>query len=68
MIDMAWALLVEIYRDYGMKFQEAMGELRTRLTDPETPEGKKARAPDDAASMTMLQGMMKDSSFGGPKG
>lgn len=68
MIDMAWALLVEIYRDYGMKFQEAMDELNIRVTDPETPAGKKARAPDDAASMSMLQAMIKDSSFGGPKG
>jgi hypothetical protein len=65
---MTWALLIEIYGEYGMKFEEATKELQSRLTDPSTPEGAKARAPDDAASMTMLMAMMGGSDFGGPTG
>lgn len=67
-VDMTWAVLVEVYGQYGMKFEEATKELESRLTDPATPEGRKARAPDDAASMAMLQAMMAGSDFGGPRG
>lgn len=67
-IDLTWAVLMEVYRDYGMKFEEAYNELTARLTDPSTPEGKKARAPDDRASMAVLMAMMGGSDFGGPTG
>lgn len=65
---MSWVLVLEVYREYGMKFEEAMDELRTRLTDPSTPEGKKAREPDNDTSLAMLQAMMGGSDFGGPRG
>ena len=70
MLDMTWAVLVEVYRDYGMKFDEAITELQSRLADPSTPEGRKAKenAPDDQASMAMLMGLMSGSDFGGPTG
>jgi hypothetical protein len=67
-LPLVYALVMDIYGEYGMKFEEATTELNSRLTDPATPEGQKARAPDDAASMAMLQAMMRDSNFGGPKG
>lgn len=67
-MEMTWAVLIEIYGQYGMKFEEATDELNSRLTDPSTPEGRKARTPDDAASMALLQAMMAGSDFGGPKG
>lgn len=67
-IDLTQAVIVEIYQDYGMKFDEAINELQVRLTDPSTPKGRKVRAPDNESSMAMLQAMMKGSDFGGPKG
>jgi hypothetical protein len=67
-IDVTWAILMEVYQDYGMKFDDAMEELNKRLTDPTTPEGAKVRAPDDAASMAVLQAMMGGTDFGGPRG
>lgn len=68
MLDVTWALIIEIYKEYGMKFDEAISELQKRLTDPGTPEGKQARAPDNDASLAMLQSMMAGSDFGGPRG
>ena len=66
-LDVAWALVIEIYREYGMKFQEAMDEITQKVTDPADPVQRPARAPDNASSMAMLQAMIKDSDFGGPK-
>ena len=64
---LTWALLIEIYREYGLKFDEAIKELNSRLyDDPAIP-----RVPtpaEEAASMAMLQSMMGGSDFGGPKG
>jgi hypothetical protein len=66
-IDVARVLIIEVYRDYGMKFQEAMDELNSKLG--ETGEAQPApRAPDNDASMAMLQALMQSSDFGGPKG
>ena len=65
---MSWTLVTEIYQEYGMKFQEASEELNSRLYGKEAPQTQKAAAPNDAASMAMLQAMMKESNFGGPKG
>lgn len=67
-IDVAWALVTEIYGEYGMKFQEANEELHKKLYPQEAPQRKRATKPDDAASMAALQAMMKNSDFGGPKG
>ena len=72
MLDATWALVIEIYGEYGMKFDEANNELAKRLYEGDnTPQAQRARAPrppDDAASMAMLQAAMKDSDFRGPRG
>ncbi len=71
-VDVARALVTEIYGEYGLKFEEASDELDKRLYGPNVPDQPQAprssRAPDDASSMAMLQAMMKDSDFGGPRG
>lgn len=66
-LDVARVLIIEVYREYGMKFQEAIEELESKLVDPTDPRTK-PRAPDNEASMAMLQAMMGGSDFGGPKG
>lgn len=65
---MTWAVLMEVYREYGMKFDEATTELQKAVADPSTPEGKKAAEPDNDQSLTMLQAMIGGSDFGGPRG
>lgn len=72
-VGLTWAVLIEIYREYGMKFDEAIKELNSQLADRTTPKGRqaKAKAPtpvEEAASMAMLQSMMGGSDFGGPRG
>jgi hypothetical protein len=67
---------MEIYREYGMKFEEATEELNKRLYEEATSpqQGQQAqraprkRTPDNDQSMAMLQAAMRGSSFGGPKG
>ena len=66
-LDVARVLIIEVYREYGMKFQEAVEELESKLVDPTDPRTK-PRAPDNEASLAMLQAMMGGSDFGGPKG
>ena len=68
---MSHVLVLEIYRDYGMKIEDAVNELQTRLTGDyvDQPQGAarpKRGAPDEAASMAMLQAMMGGSDFRGP--
>lgn len=65
-LDLTWALVLEIYREYGMKFQEATEELHKRLSDPLSPQD--VRAPDNESSLAMLQAMMGGSDFEGPRG
>lgn len=65
---MAWALLIEIYREYGLKFEEAMTELNKVIMGPQAPETQKATERSDASAMAMLQSMMGDSDFKGPRG
>jgi hypothetical protein len=69
-IDVAWAVLLEVYREYGMKFDEATIELNKAVADPSTPEGQKAHAPEpnNDQSLAVLQAMMGGSDFGGPRG
>ena len=61
-------LVLEIYRDYGMKMEQAVDELQARLTGPIEAAAAPQRVPDDGASMAMLQAMMGGSDFRGPKG
>jgi len=66
-VDVARVLILEIYRDYGLKFQEAMDELDSKISDPTAPKPK-PRAPDNDSSLALLQSLMQGSDFGGPKG
>lgn len=69
MLDVATALVVEVYQELGMKFDEAIADLEGRLADPDSPLPKRAPPPpDDRASMSMLQAMMGGSDFRGPRG
>jgi len=67
-VDMTWAIVMEVYREYGMKFEEAIQELSGRLADPMSPQAQRLREPDNDASLAMLQSMMGGSDFGGPRG
>ena len=67
-VNMTWALLVEIYREYDMKFETAVDEITKAISEPDAPQAKKATANEEAASMAMLQAMMVGSDFKGPKG
>jgi len=70
-VDLTWVLVLEVYREYGMKFEEAFTELESKLYDPSDPEASKPRPkppPDNDASLAMLQAMMGGSDFGGPSG
>lgn len=61
------ALLVEVYRELGMKFTETIEELEKRLGDPAAPARRKPE-PDNQASLAVLQAMMGGSDFSGAKG
>jgi hypothetical protein len=71
-IDLAWVLIIEVYQEYGMKFQEATAELHAKLDDRTAPAAQAARkrpAPSaEAQSMVMLQALMGGTDFRGPKG
>jgi hypothetical protein len=63
--------LVEVYRELGIKFEEAVSDLDGLLAGESRQEQKRAQAPspqDEAASMALLSAMMKDTSFQGPRG
>ncbi len=66
LVDIAKVLILEVYREMGVLFQEATESLDKSIGDPDTP--KRASQPDDQASMAMLMGMMGGSDFRGPKG
>lgn len=71
MLDMTNALIMEIYREYDLKFDVAATELKQVLAGPDSPERKQDKLPterQEAANMAALQAMMKGSDFGGPKG
>lgn len=67
-VDLTWALLMEVYREYGMKFEDAYSELQKQLGDQPPAAVQQKRTQDDASSMAMLQALMKDSDFAGPRG
>ena len=72
-MEMARVLVLETYRESGMKFQEAIDELNGRLAEAggtSAQKRKKAtpKPADNDASMAMLQSIMGGSDFGGPKG
>lgn len=68
MLDVAWALVTEIYGQYEMKFEDAQTELRKQTLGAEEAKRPQQVAADNAASMAMLQSMMGDSTFKGPRG
>lgn len=62
-------LVVEVYRELGMKFDEALADLEGRLADPTEPAKRRSPPPpDDGASMAALQAMMGGTTFKGPRG
>ena len=65
-LDLTTAIVVEIYREFGMKFTEIMEELDKRLAEPD--KRRTPPQPDNQASLAMLQAMMGDSDFKGVKG
>jgi len=70
-LDLVTALVIEVYQELGMKFDEATAELAGKLLDPTDPETPKKRVPtpsQEKASMAMLQSMMGGSNFKGPRG
>lgn len=72
-IDMARVLVLETYRELGLKFQEAVDELDDRIVGVDGSAAPKRERPaprpaDNDASLAMLQAMMGGSDFGGPRG
>jgi hypothetical protein len=60
-------LVIEVYRELGMKFDEAIDELNTVLAgDAQKP--KKPKPQDEAAGLAMLQAVVGASDFRGAKG
>lgn len=62
---------MEVYREMGLKFEEAMDDLSERLEDPEVPKTTKKRQPspeEEASSMAALQAMMGGTDFRGLRG
>ena len=64
---MAHVLVLEIYKDYGMKIEDSMKELASRLSET-PPSQQQPRPADEATSMMYLQEAMKNSNFRGPRG
>jgi hypothetical protein len=56
---------VEVYRELGMKFDEALDELSKAISDPVERQQKKPRPEDEAAGLAMLQAMVGGSDFKG---
>lgn len=69
---MAHVLVLEIYRDYGMKIEDAVRELDGRLAGPvESGQPQPRRQQEEPANdqaLMMLQARMKESNFKGPRG
>lgn len=65
---MAHVLVLEIYRDYGMKIEDSMNELQARLSETPAAQARQPRPADEATAMLMLQEAMKNSNFRGPRG
>ena len=60
--------MVEVYRELGMKFDEALDELNGVLRDPSEKQTAKAPRPqDEAAGLAMLQARMAATDFKGAK-
>lgn len=69
MLSLTTALVIEIYQELGMKFDEAFADLEDKLVpEGEAPKKRPAPPPDDRASMAMLQSAMAGSNFRGPRG
>lgn len=60
-------MVIESYKEAGMKFEEAFEDLTTRINDPENAGRPKKAAPppDDGASLAMLSALMAGSDFKG---
>jgi hypothetical protein len=62
---------MEVYREMGLKFEEAISDLSERLEDPDAPKAtsKRQLSPEEeAASMSTLQAMMGGTDFRGARG
>lgn len=72
MLDLTYAIVVGVYQEYGMKFDEANADLAGRLYEAAPTESaqkpRRAPPPDDRSSMAMLQSAIAGSTFKGPRG
>jgi hypothetical protein len=66
-LDIANVLIMEAYRELGMKFEEAYEDLANQVRDP-VEQAKPPSVAKEAAAMAVLQSMMGTSDFKGPKG
>jgi hypothetical protein len=72
-LDISMALLMEAYREMGLKFEEAWDELNNRLygaAGAKAGRPSKPRQPtpaDNQASMAMLMSQIADSDFKGAR-
>lgn len=69
MLSVTTALVIEVYQELGMKFDDAFADLEGKLVpEGEVPKKRAVPPPDDRASMAMLQSAMAGSNFRGPRG
>lgn len=66
-LDLALVLLVEVYREYGMKYHEIMDELNKQIAEPVARLQRRQPETDNEASMSLLMGMMSGSDFRGAR-
>lgn len=67
-LDITTALVVEVYRELGMKFEEALDDLNERVSDPETRTKRQPKPADEAAGFALLQAQMQQTDFKGVRG
>ena len=73
-LDLAYALQLETYREMGVNFDDAVADLNHRLWLPLGPPApgeappSPTPPPNDEASMAILQAQMKNTQFRGALG
>lgn len=60
----AYVMVIEVYQEIGVKFEDAIEELESKIVDPVE---RKPKVIDNEASMAQLMAMMGGSDFKGKR-
>ena len=66
-LDIAVVLVLEVYRELGVKFEEAHADLSDRLADEVVRKPKVPTPSQEAMGMQELMAVMRQSDFRGAK-